>query len=720
MEFSEAIRARRERAVQRSLAVLETYDASDDATRGTFLKVAAKAFPDSRVAQRWIALLAAESDPGQRERLLKRLAELDFRQVPPDSDCVAHLMSCLEQPDAREVGAVLLVAPWRQRDPQLVAPLIAAYRSQRDAQFARNILAALMRLGNPAPEVLEFFVSVLDEVGTTIKINLVKRLLEQDALKPEALEKLLAPTEPSLIKQLVLDHLVDRSLQCDNAAAELLRRDPDPACRYAAAWALTESGAPSADVLDALLKAAGSDVDERVREFAIASFEHTLAKSPAVIQALLEALRQETSLPRASLILHLLAPHIHREAQIVSALTALLENNCRTDLALQIYPLLGVLARTNESLRAWLIDAFVREKEDRLKAAILRPLSKIHSDDPRISALCVDALKLPEPEIQQWGVQGVLLLPLTPEHFAALYEAATLLLSPNIPLDLRVRLAHKIALLPAKPAPLMSRLKETASQSRDTQIRQICDEICNNAVSDKSGASSDDDPGIDWKDWLHRAEIEHRADGIFPAILEHYDDAPDDARRVLKALLNPQCSNSLYSSYGYDFGESHILALLDRKNAIDDDVSRFCIGRVLMQDGGSPDGFLQYLIANPSYAALKESLWPILEKRQDANAALMRQLLVIAHGDEDAAAQALTARIRAIRGTEALGPYIRLLAANLAWPPSRELLLTLSQHADLTGDARVTVAAALKRLGVQAQNQSGPPAQKQEPGFADD
>ncbi len=719
MDFTQAIRERRERGVLRSLAVLEAYDASDAATRATLLQIAAKTLSDARVTGRLIALLACEQDQGQRQRILTHLAELDFRQVPRNSDCIAHLLNCLQQPDTRE-WALYCLARMAPRDPQIVAPLIAAYRSQRHDKFARRILASLLLLGNPSAELLAFFATLLDEVDEDFKISLVNQLLAQDALNSDALEKLLAPSEPSYIKVQVLDHLVDRSILLEKPAVELLRRDPDPPCRYAAAWALTETGAVSPEAFDALLQAAGSDPDERVREFSIGTFEHTLAKTPSAITGLLNGLRLETSLPRASLILKLIAPHAYRDPQIVTALESMLEGNLQTDIALEMYALLGVLAPWNESVRSWLVDAFSREKEDRIKVAILRPLSKLLGEDSRISGLCADAIKLPDPEIQQWGLQAILLLPHTPENATAIVDSASLLLSPDVDLDLRVRLAQKLALLPQKSAALLNRLKEVAAQSRDSQLRKICEEVGNNALTDKIGAPNADDATVDWAEWTHRAEIEHRADGIFPAMYEHYDDDPAAARRVLKALLNPQCSASLYSSYGYDVSDHSILSLLDRKNAIDDDISRFCIGRVLIQDAGSPNGYLEFLPSNPAFGPLKDSLWPIIEKRQDANAALLRSLLVSAHGDEDAAAKALSARIATIRGPDALLPYIRLLNENLGWPPSRELLIGLSTHPDLTGDGLVTVAGALKKLGVKGQVPGAQAVQKQGPGFADD
>ena len=719
MDFTQAIRERRERSVSRSLAVLEAYDASDAATRATLLQIAGKSLSDARVTARWIALLANESDQGQRQRILTYLAELDFRQVPRDSDCVMHLLSCLGQPDARE-WALYCLARMAPRDPQIIAPLIAAYRAQRHDKFARRILASLLFLGNPPAELLAFFMTVLDEIDEDFKITLVKQLLEQDALNTETLEKLLAPSEPSYIKVLVLDHLIDRSILLEKPATELLRRDPDPACRYAAAWALTETGAVTPEAFDALLQAAGSDPDDRVREFSIGSFEHTLAKTPDAITGLLNGLKLETSQPRASLILKLIAPHMYRDPQIVTALQSILEGNLQTEIALQMYALLGVLAPWNEGVRSWLVDAFAKEKEDQIKAAILRPLSKLHGEDARILVLCVDAVQLPDPEIQQWGLQGVLLLPHTPENAAAIVDSASLLLSPDVDLDLRVRLALKLSLMPQKSGALFARLKEVAAQSRDSQLRKICEDVCNNALTDKIGAPNADDATVDWAEWIHRAEIEHRADGIFPAMYEHYDDDPVSARRVLKALLNPQCSTSLYGAYGYDVNDHSILSLLDRKNAIDDDVSRFCIGRVLTQDAGSPNGYLEFLSANSKYGPLKESLWPIIEKRLDANAAMLRTLLVSAHGDEAAATQALSARIAAIRGPDALLPYIRLLNENLGWPPSRELLIGLSTHPDLTGDGRVTVSNALTKLGVKEQPSSVQAVQKQGPGFADD
>src|SRR4029077_6316352 len=116
---------------------------------------------------------------------------------------------------------------------------------------AKRILAMLIGIANPPGAVFDFFISIFDEVDEDVKTSIVKRLLERDSISETLIAKLLAPTEPSCVKVLALDHLVDRSLRFDAAALDLLKRDSDPDVRYAALWALTETGDPSQAVLDA-------------------------------------------------------------------------------------------------------------------------------------------------------------------------------------------------------------------------------------------------------------------------------------------------------------------------------------------------------------------------------------------------------------------------------------------------------------------------------------
>lgn len=718
MEFVQAIRDRRERSVQRALALLQIYHASDAATRRTLLDASAKAAADERVAGRWIELLAAEKDQGLRQALLRALADLDFRQIPRHGECVAQLLSCLSQPDARE-WALYCLKRIAAQNPAIVAPLIDAFRAQRDDAVARRILAMLAGIGDLSAPLIAFFLSVLESVDADTKTVLTGRLLERDAIPLEQLDRLLAPTEPAAIKTLVLDHLVDRSLRRDARAAEILRRDPDAGCRYAAVWALTEQGAPPPEAIDALLYAAGSDPDPRVRDFAIAAFEYALAKTPAVINSFLEFLRTETSVQRAALLLRLLAPHIQRSPEIAPALLKLVEENLQTGVALEIYALLGTLAPWNATVREGLIAACSREREDRVKAAILKPLALLNQRDARLSALYADAVALPDPEIQRWGMQGLLLLPATAEHAELLTRGAAQLLSPDIDLRLRLALAQKLSVLPNKPPALLERLKHAAENTKDSELRRVCEAVSNSAATD---ALSPDDVRIDWESWIHRAEVEHRGDGIFPAMYEHFDEAPQQARRVLKALLNPQCSDNLYGLYGYDVNEGTILNYLDRKDGIDDDVSRFCVGRILTQEAGTPDGYLQALLANPGYAGLKDAFWQILEKRQDARPALLRTLLLVAHNGEYAAVAALSERMQT-RSRAALSPYLRLLLENMGWPPVRGLLTALSERGDINPDQRGRIADALKKFGLTAAPpKTGPAPEKPRPGpgFADD
>jgi hypothetical protein len=198
------------------------------------------------------------------------------------------------------------------------------------------------------------------------------------------------------------------------------------------------------------------------------------------------------------------------------------------------------------------------------------------------------------------------------------------------------------------------------SEQADGELRDVCRRACDRAASEQ-GAEA-----VDWEAWYRRVDVEHDVAGIFPDIFFHYDANPDAARRILRAALAPDLSEPLYR---HRIGESQILDFLAAKQAIDDELSRYCVNVILTREG-NPDSHLALLKSNLAFPALRESLWQILERRAGASPILMRELLVLAHGDEDQVARLLRERLFAQTSPARAAPYLALLAGNLAWPPA--------------------------------------------------
>jgi hypothetical protein len=216
-----------------------------------------------------------------------------------------------------------------------------------------------------------------------------------------------------------------------------------------------------------------------------------------------------------------------------------------------------------------------------------------------------------------------------------------------------------------------------------------------------------------WESWIHLADVEHRGDGIFPAIFTEYDKAPTKAQHILKSLLNPKCSDNLYSTYGYDVNEHTILHFLRRRHAIDDEVSQYCLSRILGGAQGSSETYLRCLMANPSFPPLQENIWKLFE-RGVGSSPIQRELLIAAFGGMESAAQALSARVKMPLPAATLARYVTLLSENVGWPPTRRLLQSLAANRNLSVEAARQINEALAKFGEK------PNASAAGPGFADE
>ncbi len=693
-ELLDKIRGRREATVEQMLMALDLVAGADLENRARLLAIATRGLADPRVARKWIERTAAEKDTSLRARMLARLAALDIPQIP---DVGAYVRILADSVGDDATKPVALEALGRlASDPGAADALVAAYRGQRQANLQRLILWALAQREDVPDPIAALFREALDSCDADLKPLLLERLMRRQAVAPEDLPHLLGRDEPLPQRLLVLDHIVDRALPLDHSAAAALANDPSPACRLAAVRVLASRAAA-----EPLLKAL-RDPDAEVRRAAIDAFDHSIELTPAVIEALVAALGTARTVDDAQVILRLLTPHVARSEPVRAAFVALLRRNLAADVAIALYDTLGRLVPWDESFCEAFVEAYGREKHDRVRAAILRALSCRPDPDGRRVRLYQSALKAPDAEIRAWGLRGLLLVSMDEERCEAVAEGARVLLDRPIDGRLRLEFARKVACIPDKPAWLVAELKKVADQA-DDELKKVCQEAYDRAAKD-----------VDWEQWHRRVDVEKDCAGVFPAIFMRYDDNPEAARRIMRAALAPDCSGSLYQT---SVSAGQILDFLAAKDAIDDDLSRYCANFLLTRESnyGSPDFYLNLLKSNLKFAGLKDALWQILDKRADVNPVLLRELLVLAHDDEEVWRGV---RKLALSKTtpKALVPCLRFIAGNLAWAHMDELLVELaSQEKLLDNDNRRTIEEAFRALGREV-----PKAKKPGPGLADE
>jgi len=694
MSVLDAIRGRRDVTVDQMLMALELVPASDTENRRRLLAIAARGLGDAKVAARWIALAADEKDTDLKAAMVARAASLDPRHVDVHV-WIRLLVDALSLERVRLAAIEALARLVRSRD-DVAGTLIAAYRESKHRDVQRLLLRALAEPENPPPATRELLLAAVDRCDADLKPLLVDRLLRTDAITPD---RLLDPHEPVAVRLRVLHHAIERSLPIDDA---VLAKDPDPACRRAAVMLLAARGRLE-PVLDALRR----DPDESVRAAAAEAFEHALDLTPAAIDAILAALLAEKSSTFAEFIIGVLTPHVARSPAVRAALQKMLAANLDADVAVLIYRTLGRLVVWDESWLAHFARVLGDQKHDRVRAAILEALSGTPDPDDRLVALHHAALKAPEPKIREWGLRGVLQVSMSEPRCAAVAAAADVLLDRAIDWHLRLAVARKIAAIPDKPAALVARLKKVAEQA-DDELKDVCRKAYDIAASEQ-GAEA-----IDWDGWYRRVDVEKEVKGVFPGVFLHYDSNPEAARRIMRAALAPDCSNALYYS---QVNVSTILDFLAAKDAVDDDISRYCVTFVLTKESnyGSPNYYLALLKCNPGFPALKESLAQILDRRADSAPNLMRELLEIAHGGEEPVAALVRDRLLAKTSPKQALPWLKFLAGNAAWEPAEAILMAVPEKL-LDADNRRVMDEAYRLLQVKPPKKKKPDG----PGLADE
>src|SRR5262249_33762448 len=143
----------------------------------------------------------------------------------------------------------------------------------------------------------------------------------------------------------------------------------------------------------------------------------------------------------------------------------------------------------------------------------------------------------------QWGVQGLLRVPMTEDQAPVVASGVESLLDPSIDRQLRRLLARKIGRIPDPPPGLRAALDETAEHTDDEGIRNACRRALGRSPSTASGQE------VDLARWYHQVAVEHSVQGIFPDIYGLYDEFPEECARILKvAVLDPACRDALYNN----------------------------------------------------------------------------------------------------------------------------------------------------------------------------
>ena len=710
------IRGRRDAKVEQFLGLLELgRGAADTETKRKLLSIAARGLGEPRLAGRWIEIASAEEDTELKAGMVEALLGLDPRGVP-DVKAFTRLLLDAILLDEVKGPAIACLGRMISGNVEVARELIEAYGHQGRTGIQRLILGVLLQGENPPPEVVAFLQTVVERVDPDLKVVVIDRLLKKDALRGEAFAKLLRPDEPAWVKLRALEHATERALPVEELVASVLRKDGDAGVRLAAVRSLAARGAKSKAAVEALLEALRQDADGRVREAVMLALRHSLELTPEAIAGLLGALRAETSTDRVKLILRLLLPHLNRSFPVRDAFLALLKENLRAELAVEIYGALGELTTWDPALFQALFAAFEAAKNDRVKAAILKALSSWHEPDAALIGLYGDALKSPDAEIRTWGVRGLVLLPLTEPNWPAVAAGVDILLDKKVDWDLREALAKKIGIIPTYTPATVAALKKVSEQGTD-EIKKVCEK-----AYDRGSRQAPEGAQIDWDLWYRRVEVEHRSEGIFPDLYLAYDQNPAMARKILKAAMNPEVN--LYNSYGHGVSATSILQFLVERNAMDDDLARFCVTWMMEKDSshGSPSACLAALKSAPDYPDLGETLWKVLEKRSEVPPVLFRELLEIAYRGEAAAGAEFKKRLLSKTTAAAAAKYFKVLEPNMAWGPAEGIVEEAAKSPRLLDDAsKKLLGECFQRLGRKLPEPSkAAPPPTAGPGFSDD
>lgn len=706
-KITDEIRERRAAHTSQTLMMLDMVPLSDTDTKYSLLSGATRYLHDPAIAAKWLSLIATETDTNLKADMIRQLAATGLRQLSNTIELINIMIASLAQDDARD-----LILPVLGRlsvtDQAARQHLIQFYKQQENADTCRLILSWLLIPVDAGPEDIAFYKEIMHQADITDKLVIVNRLLLQNTLDVPAIASLLRPDEPVAIKEMVLRFCFDRSFVPVEALSTLVKTDTTPFIRIWCIQLLAVHGIDSPELTGTILHAYTQDPDQSVKQAALRVFEYSLTLTPAIIEYLCAQLATTQNLQ----LLYLLAPYTAKNETLMNALLTLSTQNIRVDLAVAIYNILGKLIAQRPALFERFLQAYEQEQQEECRTAILEAITSVTPNDDSLNTFYSKALQAPSPAIREAGIKGILLIPLTKANTGVVEAAAPVLLHTQLNRELRRLLAKKISMIPQLSADTVKVFSQLADHEQDQTIREICNKVQETAISQAGSA------GINWEQWLHKADVEHNFTGIFPHIWMYYDEHPEMANRILWAALTPGNSSGLYQEGVSDI---EILRFLAVHKGMDDHLSRYALTQLLTTDLGNESKFNHYLLAlkgNPDFPELKEGLWQLLEKR-----GRYINLLLL---DEVLRPTAAEFRQQIDRQSTAAGilPYISYLDKNCSWEPVPDLLQAImaKPFVPQDNDAMRAMKDACRNACIDAealQRSVAPAANDDGPGFAD-
>jgi hypothetical protein len=719
MQITEEIKARRTSNREQALMLLDTVPLSDTENKYNLLASAARYLNDPEVLNKWIGIAVTETDTRLRADMLYRITGSNLQAIPDPAAFMQMLESVLQQDEGRDT-VLWLLGKLSLSYPAAKQPLIDFYRQHNNADTRRLILAWLLIPKTTDETDLAFFNSILQETDSDEKRLVIARLLLHDKLNVDQITQLLQPMTPPAVKELVLRYCIDRSIVPETPLSVILRIDPEPRFRHWAILLLAVHGVKSVAVLDAIMYALKNDQDARVREAALHVFGYSLTITPETAGYLNYCLSSETNTQLALQLLQFLAPHTAKSPELADMLFYLLQQNLHADITCSIYDILGRLVPTNPAMQEKFIQAYEQEQRDDAKAIILKALSNTIGDRHE---LYLKSLRSPAAGIREWAIQGLLMIPLTRENVPIVVQAAPALLQPELRLELRRQLARKLSVIPNLPAETVAVFARLNDHERDGDILRSATLAQEKAIS-HSGAA-----GIDWEQWLHKADVSHDLNGIFPHIWFYFHENPDMAKQILYACINPANDNALYAQ---NISEADILEFMICNFGIDETLIQYAIHRLLQADLRYNGMLYHYLLIIKTYPLVPElqpALWQLLELRgyrSGLNLIQLDELLHIIWGAD--LENQFKQRIAAQQTVNGMLPYLQYISVNNNWRAAPAVLKSiLEHHAAMLDDNSFAslFKEACRNAGVDVdkliRTTVPPPTQQAEegPGFAD-
>jgi hypothetical protein len=719
MQITEAIKARRSSNREQALMLLDTVHLSDTENKYNLLASAAHYLNDPEVLNKWIGIAVTETDTRLRADMLYRITGSNLQAIPDPAAFMQLLVSVLQQDEGRDT-VLWLLGKLSLSFPAAKHPLIDFYQQHNNADTRRLILAWLLIPKTTDETDLAFFNSILQETDSDEKRLVISRLLLHDKLNIDQITQLLQPITPAAIKEVVLRYCIDRSIVPEVPLSVILRIDPEPRFRHWAILLLAVHSVKTVAVLDAIMYALKNDQDARVREAALHVFAYSISLTPETVAYLNYCLSSETNTQLALQLLQFLAPHTSQSPELTDALFYLLQQNLHASITLSIYDILGRLIPSNPAMQEKFIMAYEQEQRDDAKAIILKALSNTMGDRHE---LYLKSLRSPAAGIREWAIEGLLTIPLTRGNVPIIIQAAPALLQPELRLELRRQLARKLSVIPNLPAETVAVFARLNDHERDGDILRSATLAQEKAIS-HSGAA-----GIDWEQWLHKADVAHDLNGIFPHIWFYFSENPDMAKQVLYACMNPANDNALYAQ---NISEADILEFMIANFGIDEHLIRYAISRLLQADLRTNGMLYHYLLIIKTYPLVPElqpALWQLLELRgyrNGLNLIQLDELLRIIWGDD--LENQFKQRIAAQQTVNGMFPYLQYISVNNNWRAAPAVLKSvLEHHAAMLDDTSFSnlFKEACRNAGVDVdkliRTTVPPPTQKAEdgPGFAD-